>query len=68
MSIAINTMRVGLAYRLTNHGEVFEFEIMEAIGKENFLLKDLNTLEQYTLEDLLRYGEGKDYEIEEIAS
>ncbi|PWJ44966.1 hypothetical protein [Sediminitomix flava] len=64
--IAINTIRVGLVYRLTNFSETFDFEVLEALEEDNFQLKDLHTLERYELNDLIRYGMGEDFEIIEL--
>ena len=35
-------------------------------GKREFVLKDLVTLEKYTMSDITRFGMGKDFEIQEI--
>lgn len=66
MPLAIDNIRVGRVYRLVNFGEVRLLEVMKRTGRENFQVKDLDTLEFYSLEELLRYGKGKDYDIEEI--
>ncbi|UII28601.1 hypothetical protein LVD15_09300 [Fulvivirga maritima] len=64
--LSINAMRVGLKYKLVNYGEVYEFEILKRISDNNFLLKDLYTLEQYEIHDLVRFGRGDDFEIREM--
>ncbi|UII21949.1 hypothetical protein [Fulvivirga ligni] len=64
--LSINAMRVGWRYKLINYGEVYEFETLKRINDENFLLKDLYTLEQYEIHDLVRFGRGDDFEIREI--
>lgn len=64
--LSINAMRVGWRYKLVNYGEVYEFETLKRINDENFLLKDLYTLEQYEIHDLVRFGRGDDFEIREI--
>jgi hypothetical protein len=66
MSISFDTIRVGKKYYLINHGERHEFSVVEKINNQNFKLKDLYTLEIYELEDLVRYGKGKDYELYEL--
>lgn len=66
MGIALNNVRFGKKYRLVNNREVFEFEIMEAFHGDEFLLKDIHTLEQYYMGDLLKFGRGKDFSIVEI--
>lgn len=59
-------MRYGKKYRLVNFGELYEFEVLEVKGGDQFLLKDLFTLETYTMEELIRYGKGEDFEIREM--
>lgn len=66
MPLAIDNIRVGRVYRLVNYGEIRMLEIMERTGRENFKVKDLDTLEFYELEELLRWGKGKDYDLDEI--
>lgn len=65
MPIALDNLRVGRVYRLVNMGEVRRIEIMSRISGENFRVKDLDTLEHYTLHELLQWGKGKDYDLEE---
>jgi len=65
MGIAFNNLRVGKKYKLVNHRELFEFEIMEVMSNEEFRLKDLYTLEEYFMSDLVRFGRGKDFSIRE---
>ena len=64
--LAINAMRVGWKYRLVNYGETYEFETLQKLNRDNFLLKDLHTLEHYELRDLVKFGRGKDFEINEM--
>lgn len=64
--LAINAMRVGWRYRLINFGEVYEFETIKKTTNDDFLLKDIHTLEQYNLNDLVKFGRGKDFEIREL--
>ncbi len=66
MSLALSSIRVGKKYRLTNFGEVSEFEVLETLGRGNFKLKDINTLEKYAMIELIKYGKGKDYSLWEI--
>lgn len=65
MGIAFNNLRVGKKYKLVNHRELFEFEIMEVVSNDEFRLKDLYTLEEYFMSDLIRFGRGKDFSIRE---
>ncbi|MBL6444947.1 hypothetical protein JMN32_01410 [Fulvivirga sp. 29W222] len=64
--LSINAMRVGWRYRLRNFDETYEFETLQKLNSENFLLKDLHTLERYELHDLVKFGRGKDFEIREL--
>lgn len=66
MALAIDNLRVGRIYRFVNQGEVRIIEIMSRISVDNFSVKDLDTLEWYTLEELLRWGIGKDFDLEEL--
>ena len=65
MPIALDNLRVGRVYRLINQGEVRSIEIMSRISGQNFQVKDLDTLEYYTIHELLQWGRGKDYDLEE---
>jgi len=66
MAIALDNLRVGRRYRLVNMGEIRKIEIISRLSGENFKIKDLETLEFYTIEELLRWGRGKDYDLDEI--
>lgn len=66
MAIGLDNLRVGRKYRLINMGEVRKIEIMSRLSDTNFKIKDLDTLEWYTMEELLRWGRGKDYDLDEI--
>lgn len=66
MALALDNLRVGRFYRLVNQGEVRNIEIMSRISGDNFKVKDLDTLEYYTLHELLQWGRGKDYDLEEL--
>ncbi|SHO60160.1 MULTISPECIES: hypothetical protein [Algoriphagus] len=68
MAIALDNLRVGRRYLLVNQGEVRKLEIMSRLSGDNFKVKDLETLEYYTIEELLRWGKGKDYELDELGS
>ena len=61
--LAFSSLRVGKRYRLTNYGECFEFVLVSILGKDEFLLKDLSTLETYKMSQLLGFGKGDDLEI-----
>jgi hypothetical protein len=61
--LAFSSLRVGKLYRLTNYGESYEFELISILAKDEFLLKDLFTLETYKMSQLLGFGVGDDLEI-----
>lgn len=66
MPISFDNLRKGRKYRLTNYGEQFEFQVMEMPEDGAYSIKDLATLEKYELSDLVKYGKGKDFDLEEI--
>ena len=64
--MAFDALRVGEQYKLVNFGETFEFTVHKKLAERNFILKDLHTLEEYELQDLVKYGQGKDYQLYEL--
>jgi hypothetical protein len=66
MPIAFNNIRIGRKYYLQNFGEESSFEVLEWLGGDNYKLKDLDSLELYTLNDLIKYGKSEDFDIYEI--
>lgn len=64
--MSFDTLRVGHTYRLRNYDEVREFKVMRRLADRNFLVQDKVTMEKYELEELVRYGKGKDYDLDEI--
>jgi hypothetical protein len=64
--LSFNVLRNGKKYRLINFGEKHEFEIENILANGDFKVKNLLTLERYYLKDLLAYGKGKDFMLEEI--
>lgn len=66
MPIALDNLRVGRVYRFVNQGEIRTIEIMDRLAGDNFKVKDLDTLEYYTIHELLQWGKGKDYDLEEF--
>jgi hypothetical protein len=65
MAIALDNLRVGRVYEFCNMGEKRRIVILSKISNDNYRLKDLDTTEEYTIEELLRWGKGKDYELDE---
>ncbi|MCH7415548.1 hypothetical protein MM213_18750 [Belliella sp. R4-6] len=66
MAIALDNLRVGRVYEFRNMGENRKLEVISRISGSNFKVKDLDTTEIYTIEELLRWGVGKDYELDEL--
>lgn len=65
MAIALDNLRVGRVYDLVNRGERRRIQILARLSGDNFRVKDLDTTEIYTIEELLRWGKGKDYDLDE---
>jgi len=66
MPLALDNLRVGRVYHLVNYGEERRIEVLARLSGKNFRVKDLATLEIYELEELLRWGIGPDYDLDEI--
>ncbi|MCC9167091.1 hypothetical protein [Pontibacter harenae] len=66
MAISIDNLRRGKKYRLRNYGEEIEFQVIDMPEEGNYRIKDLLTLEVYQLQDFIKYGKGKDYDLEEL--
>mgnify|MGYP005752313703 CR=1 FL=1 len=66
MAISFDNLRRGKKYVLYNYGEQFEFQVVDMPEEGSYLVKDLNTLETYMLQDLLQYGRGKDFDMHEL--
>ncbi|HLT07163.1 MAG TPA: hypothetical protein VK014_06520 [Cyclobacteriaceae bacterium] len=66
MPLALDNLRVGRNYRLINYGEERQITVVARLSGKNFKVKDLQTLETYDMEELLRWGTGPDYELEEL--
>ena len=64
--LSFDVLRAGKKYRLVNFGEQHEFVIENILAKGEFKVKDHNTLERYKLKELITYGKGKDFLLEEI--
>ena len=64
--LSFDVLRTGKKYVLVNHGEKHEFIIENILVNGDFRVKDLLTLERYYLKDLIKYGKGKDFLLEEI--
>lgn len=66
MATSFNNLRVGKKFRLVNFGESFDFEVLEIMSDGDCQLKDVYTLENYTLYDLIRYGKGADFDVNDL--
>ncbi len=66
MPLALDNLRVGRIYILKNYGEIRQIEVLDRLSRDNFKIKDLATLEIYELEELLRWGIGPDYDLDEL--
>jgi len=64
--LSFNVLRTGKKYRLINFGEQHDFIIENILANGDFKVKDLHTLERYHLNELIRYGKGKDFMLEEL--
>ncbi len=64
--LSFDVLRTGKKYRLINFGEKHEFVIENILGNGDFKIKDLLTLERFRLQELITYGKGKDFMLEEI--
>ncbi|MGN6648306.1 MAG: hypothetical protein ACTHJT_17405 [Cytophaga sp.] len=66
MSISLDTIRIGKKYYIINYGERHEFIVLRRIAENNYLVKDLLTLEKYELQEFIVYGKGDDFELFEL--
>ena len=64
--MSIDNLRVGKNYFLRNFGETTSFTVLETTGEQDFLIKDLLSLEIYKLSLLIKYGMGEDFDLREI--
>jgi hypothetical protein len=64
--LSFGALRTGKKYFLINFGDRYEFQIENILTNGDFKVKDLHTLERYTIKDLLKFGRGKDFEIREL--
>jgi len=64
--LSFDVLRTGKKYRLINYGEKHEFVVENILDNGDFKVKDLLTLERFRLRELITYGKGKDFLLEEI--
>ena len=65
-TMSFDNMRVGKKYYLKNHGETTSFSVLQTTGQDDFRIKDLLSLEEYSFGSLILYGIGNDFELYEI--
>jgi hypothetical protein len=66
--LSFGALRTGKKYFLINFGDRYEFQIENILTNGDFKVKDIHTLERYTIKDLIKFGKGKDFEIRELVS
>ena len=66
MAMSFDNLRIGRRYYLRNYGEEFTFQVEKIPQDGVYLVKNLLTLEVFELNDLVKYGIGKDFELEEL--
>jgi hypothetical protein len=66
MPQSLDTLRVGHKYKLINYGEETEFEIISIKNKDDYIVKDIHSREEFNLRKLIEYGIGKDYDLYEL--
>lgn len=64
--LSFDVLRVGKRYRLVNYGDKYEFIIESILANGDFKVKDLHTLERYLLKDVLKFGTGNDFRLDEL--
>jgi hypothetical protein len=64
--LSFGALRTGKKYFLINFGDRYEFQIENILINGDFKVKDIHTLERYTIKDLIKFGKGKDFEIREL--
>ncbi|MDZ4716553.1 MAG: hypothetical protein SH819_13900 [Cytophagales bacterium] len=64
--LSLGVLRVGKRYRIINFGDIYEVELEQILPREDFLVKDIHTLERFHLREIFQYGKGKDFEIREL--
>ena len=63
MPLAINSLRVGHVYLIRNYDEEKKFLLVKITPDDRYIAKDFETLEIFDLDEITRYGKGKDYDL-----
>ena len=66
LNAAFDIMRTGKRYRLVNFGDTYEFEVLNILDNGDFVLKTLDTLEEFMLSEIIDFGVSKDFSFEEL--
>ena len=66
--LALSNLRKNHNYTLTNDGLTSNFVVIDVLSSENYLAKNLDTLDIFELKDLVQFGISKDYNLEEFSS
>jgi hypothetical protein len=65
--LSFDVLRIGKKYRLINYGDRYEFIIERMLANGDFKVKDIHTLEHFNLKEVIAFGKGQDFTIEEIS-
>lgn len=66
MSLSLGSLRVSRRYCVVNFGERIEFVVLEIFPGDRVKVQNIHTLEVFWLEEITRYGKGKDFDLTEI--
>ncbi|HOO09674.1 MAG TPA: hypothetical protein PKW06_07030 [Cyclobacteriaceae bacterium] len=66
--LSFDVLRVGKRYRLINYGDRYDFIIESIMANGDFKVKDIHTLERYFLKDVLKFGKGRDFHLDELST
>ncbi|MGB3183941.1 MAG: hypothetical protein WBB45_21285 [Cyclobacteriaceae bacterium] len=66
MPIAKDVLRVGKHYGIRNYSEEHRFEVLEIQANGDIVAKDLDTLESFSLNEVMQYGRADNYDMWEI--
>lgn len=64
--MSFDNMRVGKNYFIKNYSETTRFLVLELVGRNDYKIKDLLSLEIFQFGTLIEYGIGEDFELYEI--